>query len=121
MGGGRRCLPLLRARCGWPRSGQARCYDALRMATNLFGRERDAILREVTALGEPAYRARQVYVWIYKKRARSFEAMTNLSKALREELARRFVLRWPEVAERDLSYDGTVKYLLRLEDGGAIH
>ncbi|HXB57152.1 MAG TPA: 23S rRNA (adenine(2503)-C(2))-methyltransferase RlmN [Vicinamibacteria bacterium] len=90
------------------------------MATNLFGRERDAILREITALGEPAYRARQVYVWIYKKRVRSFEAMTNLGKTLREELARRFVLRWPEVAERNLSYDGTVKYLLRLEDGAAI-
>src|SRR5258708_10722770 len=116
-GGG--CLPLP-SRGGWPRSGRARCYHALPMATNLFGRERDAILREVTALGEPAYRARQVYVWIYKKRARSFEAMTNLSKALREELARRFVLRWPEVAERNLSYDGTVKYLLHLEDGAAI-
>jgi 23S rRNA (adenine2503-C2)-methyltransferase len=118
--GGRMAAAPSASRRGWPRSSRARCYHALPMATNLFGRERDAILREVTALGEPAYRARQVYVWIYKKRARSFEDMTNLSKALREELARRYVLRWPEVAERKLSYDGTVKYLLRLEDGAAI-
>jgi 23S rRNA (adenine2503-C2)-methyltransferase len=87
---------------------------------NLFGRERDAIARELAALSEPAYRARQIYVWIYKKRARSFEIMTNLGKALREELARRFVLRWPEVVERKLSYDGTIKYLFRLEDGATI-
>jgi 23S rRNA (adenine2503-C2)-methyltransferase len=87
---------------------------------NLFGRERDAIAAELAALGEPAYRARQVYIWIYKKRARSFEAMTDLGKDLREELGRRFLLRWPDLAERKLSYDGTVKYLFRLEDGATI-
>ena len=53
---------------------------------NLFGLERaplEGVLRE---LGEPAYRARQVYSWLYRKRARSFAEMTNLTKDLRRRL-----------------------------------
>lgn len=67
--------------------------------------------------GEPRYRARQIYAWLYSKRARSFAAMTNLPKALRERLGAACALRWPEVADRQLSYDGTRKYLFRLDDG----
>src|SRR5204863_6070531 len=71
-------------------------------------------------IGEPAYRARQLYQWLYKKRVRRFEDMTNLGKPLRDALAQRYELRWPEVAERPHSYDGTVKYLFRLDDGASI-
>ena len=71
-------------------------------------------------LGEPAYRARQVYSWLYEKRARSCADMTNLGKALRTALAERFALVWPIVAEQALSSDGTRKYLFRLEGGATI-
>ena len=87
---------------------------------NLFGLERSAIETVVTDLGEPSFRARQVYTWLYEKRVRSFAQMTNLKKDLRERLADSFVLDWPELAERQLSYDGTRKYLFRLPDGPAI-
>jgi len=87
---------------------------------NLFGLELSALEQVLTALGEPAYRARQLYVWLYKKRARSFAAMTNLGKPLREALAAAYDLRWPEVADRQRSTDGTVKYLFRLDDGATI-
>ena len=51
---------------------------------NLFGLGK-AELREVaTALGEPAYRAKQLYSWLYKRRARSWAEMTDLGKPLRE-------------------------------------
>jgi 23S rRNA (adenine2503-C2)-methyltransferase len=70
------------------------------------------------SLGEPAYRGRQLYVWLYRKRARSFAEMTNLSKPFRRRLAEAYDLRWPELAERQVSRDGTVKYLFAL-DGGA--
>src|SRR3989442_13682989 len=87
---------------------------------NLFGLERaplEGVLRE---LGEPTYRARQVYAWLYGKRARSFAEMTNLARDLRRRLDEAGDLRWPEVQERSLSYDGTRKYLFRLEDGATI-
>jgi len=71
-------------------------------------------------LGEPRYRAAQLAGWLYQKRARSFEAMTDLSRQLRERLVADHELRWPEVAERLASEDGTVKYLVGLGDGRTV-
>jgi 23S rRNA (adenine2503-C2)-methyltransferase len=87
---------------------------------NLFGQSLAELRETVLGLGEPAYRAKQLYTWLYRKRARSFEEMTDLAKPLRRALAERYSLRWPTVAERSLSYDGTVKYLFRLDDGAAV-
>jgi 23S rRNA (adenine2503-C2)-methyltransferase len=87
---------------------------------NLFGLGLSALAQEMARLDEPAYRARQVYVWLYKKRVRRFEEMTDLAKPLRARLAEDLDLRWPGVSDRQLSYDGTVKYLFRLEDGASI-
>jgi 23S rRNA (adenine2503-C2)-methyltransferase len=90
------------------------------MKANLFGLGRDELASLVTSLGEPAYRAGQIHKWIYARRARAIAAMTDLAKPLREKLAFTHEIRWPEVAERTLSYDGTVKFLFRLEDGATI-
>ena len=90
------------------------------MAVNLFGFDRAALETALSDLGEPAYRARQLYQWLYKKRARDMGTFTNLGKPLRAKLAQAYEVRWPELAERDLSYDGTVKYLFRLDDGATI-
>jgi 23S rRNA (adenine2503-C2)-methyltransferase len=87
---------------------------------NAFGSSRGELEGIVGQLGEPAYRARQLYVWLYRKRARSFDEMTNLSRPLRTALAGAHDLRWPTVEERQRSTDGTVKYLFRLDDGAAI-
>jgi len=85
---------------------------------NLFGLDRRALHGVATELGEPAYRADQLFAWLYRKRVRSFDAMTDLGRPLRERLAAAHTLAWPAVAERRRSADGTVKYLFRL-DGGA--
>jgi 23S rRNA (adenine2503-C2)-methyltransferase len=85
---------------------------------NLFGMGKDALAALVVEKGEPAFRARQLYGWLYTRRVREIAAMANLPKPLRVALAESFELRWPEVAERTLSFDGTRKYLFRL-DGGA--
>ena len=90
------------------------------MRANLFGHEKGALGDVLGGLGEPAYRARQVYSWLHRKRARSFGEMTSLGKDLRGRLAEGFDLRWPELEERTLSYDGTRKYLFRLDDGATI-
>ncbi len=84
---------------------------------NLFGMSRDALVRLVEERGEPAFRGRQIYGWLYHHRVRDVAAMENLPKALRAALASDFDVRWPEVAERALSRDGTRKYLFRLHDG----
>ena len=90
------------------------------MAANLFGMDRAALEEALSALGEPAYRARQIFVWLYKKRVREIAAMTDLARPLRERLAAGHLVRWPGVADRQESGDGTVKYLFRLEDGATI-
>src|SRR5260221_10996569 len=87
---------------------------------NLFGQERAALAGALHELGEPPYRTSQVYSWIYQKRARSFAEMTNVGKDLRQRLGAAWDLRWPEVQERSPSYDGTRKYLFRLDDGATI-
>lgn len=70
----------------------------------------------LTGLGKEKFRAKQIIKWIYARGVTSFDEMTDLSKALREELKDRFTISdWsPEVVER--SSDGTCKYLYRLDD-----
>jgi len=87
---------------------------------NAFGLDRSALEALLREWDEPAFRARQLYTWLYRKRARSFAELTNLSKALRGRLAEAFELRWPDVAERQRSRDGTLKDLFRLDDGATI-
>jgi 23S rRNA (adenine2503-C2)-methyltransferase len=87
---------------------------------NLFGLDRRALGEVVADLGEPAYRADQLHAWLYRKRVRSFEAMTDLGRGLRERLAAAHTVAWPAVAERQRSADGTVKYLFRLDDGATV-
>jgi 23S rRNA (adenine2503-C2)-methyltransferase len=88
--------------------------------TNLFGLDRGQLEALAVEQGEPAFRGRQLYVWLYRKRARSLEAMTDLGKGLRARLAAAHEVRWPAVAERTRSADGTIKFLFRLDDGATI-
>lgn len=72
------------------------------------------------ALGEPAFRAKQVFVWLHKG-VKSFDEMTNLSKALRETLDGQYYITVPTVARKQVSQkDGTIKYLWRLSDGNCV-
>src|SRR6185437_4813175 len=80
--------------------------------TNLLGRSL-AELRELLApLGEPAYRADQIYHALYAERRFNFADMTNLPAALRARLAGKFEIAMPGVAQRYRSSDGSVRYLL---------
>ena len=71
---------------------------------------------ELGELGLPKYRADQVYSWLHRG-VTDFSQMTNLSKALREDLAARYQITWAEIRQKQVSKDGTVKYLFRLPDG----
>lgn len=65
----------------------------------------------ITEIGEPKYRAKQVIEWLYQKRATSFDEMTNLPKALREKLNALYKVGRHDVITRQISRDGTEKYL----------
>ena len=81
-------------------------------------------LPELTALfkemGEPAFRAKQVYTWLHKG-VRTYDEMTNLPQALRGRLAQEYPICPPEVVRRQESArDGTIKYLWKLSDGNCV-
>jgi len=67
-------------------------------------------------MGEPRFRADQLFQWLWARGARSFEQMTSLSKSLRARLASEHAIALPAIAEVRESADGTVKLLLRLVD-----
>ena len=68
-------------------------------------------------LGEPAYRAGQIYHWLYAEREFSVERWSNLPAALREKLKRETTITLPVVRQRYVSSDGSVRYLFGLGDG----
>ncbi|HEY8388311.1 MAG TPA: 23S rRNA (adenine(2503)-C(2))-methyltransferase RlmN, partial [Parasegetibacter sp.] len=68
-------------------------------------------------IGEPKFRASQVYEWIWLKQAHSFDSMTNISKALRAKLAESFSLPALKIDAAQFSEDGTIKNRFRTFDG----
>ena len=81
----------------------------------------EELKEEMTSIGEKAFRAKQVYEWLHVKLVRSFDEMTNLSKPLREKLARQYEIREVEMLDRQVSaMDGTNKFLFRLSDGHVV-
>ena len=68
----------------------------------------------------PSFRADQVLTWVYGKGARSYDKMTNLPKAMREQLARELPLYTPRIVRAQVSRDGSRKYLLQFEDGAKV-
>jgi 23S rRNA (adenine2503-C2)-methyltransferase len=84
---------------------------------NLIGLSREELAAEMTALGMPAFRARQLWHWIYHRGVQDFAAMTTLAKSFRAELAVHYVLARPVESRALVSIDGTRKWLLRFADG----
>ncbi|MEM8885806.1 MAG: 23S rRNA (adenine(2503)-C(2))-methyltransferase RlmN, partial [Planctomycetota bacterium] len=90
------------------------------MATSLAGLDREAIGALVAELGEPSYRAGQLFDWVQKKSAPDYASMTNLPKAMRAKLGERIPVRGSSIRQRHPSDDGTVKLLLDLHDGETV-
>lgn len=78
---------------------------------------RDALIAAGTAERQAKMRVGQIWQWIYHWGVRDFAAMTNLAKDYRAMLAERFEIEVPEVVTRQISDDGTRKYLLRIAGG----
>jgi 23S rRNA (adenine2503-C2)-methyltransferase len=80
----------------------------------------DQLKAEMLAAGEPAFRAKQVYEWIWKKAARSFDAMGNIPKTTREWLSEKFSLQIVTTAEAQYSSDRTIKSSFQLHDNNLV-
>ncbi len=90
-------------------------------ASNYIGSlDRAALERLASDLGQPRFRARQLLRWIWRHDARSFDEMTDLPLAMRASLAKRFSFKSIERVERQVSSDGTRKYLWRFDDGVSV-
>ncbi len=85
---------------------------------NLYDWDFPELEAQLAAWGQPSYRARQIWEWLYRRLVTDFDAMSSLPKALRQQLAANTTLAIPHVLSRQESLDGeTRKYLLALADG----
>ncbi len=87
---------------------------------DLAGLSRPALAAALADLGEADFRVRQLWRWIYQAGVTDFDQMSDLSKDFRRRLADGFVVGRPEVIRRQVSEDGTRKWLLKLPGGGEV-
>lgn len=78
---------------------------------------RDVLIENGTPEKQAKMRVGQIWQWIYEKGVRDFAVMSNLAKTYRAELAEHFVIEVPEVVSKQVSLDGTRKYLMRITGG----
>ena len=90
---------------------QKRCISSLTLA------ELTAALK---AMGQPGFRAKQIFHWVHQKLVTEFSAMTDQPKTLLAKLEESFYIAAPKIERRQEAKDGTVKYLLRMADGNCI-
>ena len=82
---------------------------------NLLNLDHQGMREYFASIGEKPFRADQIMKWMYHFGYDDFELMTNLNKKLREKLQRDTEIKAPEISEKQVSNDGTIKYALRLK------
>jgi 23S rRNA (adenine2503-C2)-methyltransferase len=91
---------------------------------NMVGLTRSALRVALIENGTPEKQANmrvgQIWQWIYEKGVRDFSKMTNLAKPYREALEKKFLISVPEIISKNISHDGTRKYLMRIDGGHEI-
>ena len=80
----------------------------------------EQLTERLKAMGQPAFRAKQIFHWLHQKLVTEFSAMTDQPKALLAKLEEEYYIAAPVIQRRQQSKDGTVKYLFRLADGNCI-
>jgi len=77
----------------------------------------DYTQKELKELIKPSFRVKQIYGWLYHNYASTYDDMKNIPKALKEELAEKYLVNPLKIIRKEISTDGTIKYLLELQDG----
>lgn len=80
----------------------------------------DELTEFITSTGEKSFRAKQVYEWLHKKLVTSFDEMANIPKSLRERLLNECFIESTRIARKQVSKDGTAKFLMELYDGNKV-
>ncbi len=99
---------------------QAKANPEAQAKTNLFALDRASLEQFFVEIGEKPFRASQVIKWIYQQGVTDFDAMTNISKALRARLKLITTITPPTMEVEQEAKDGTRKWLMRLDDGNGI-
>ena len=84
--------------------------------TQLLGMNYEQLEEYLLQMGQPRFRGRQIYKWIYQKDTNSFDEMSDIPLSLRQQLERCAVVSMPRILKQSLSQDGTRKLLMELED-----
>ncbi|KAJ2492303.1 hypothetical protein IWW37_001615 [Coemansia sp. RSA 2050] len=84
--------------------------------SNLFGKSKSDLVKIAEDMGQPAFRGKQVYEWIYSKGATLFQDMANLPRGLQEQLERTYCVDYGQILQNQLSVDGTRKMLIRFKN-----
>src|SRR5437867_3539257 len=87
---------------------------------NLLGASKEDLAPLLEELGEPAYRARQIFAGIYRRRLQSWAQFTDLSRQLRQALEGQFSIEYPSLERTFVSKDGTRRYLFKVSPGQRI-
>ena len=88
--------------------------------TNLLGLTKTEIKSLLNKINLPNFRASQIWNWIYRSGTVDFKEMTNISKELRSLLSKNFNIWRPKISSTHQSQDGTIKWLLKLDDGNEV-
>lgn len=87
---------------------------------NIYGLTINQLEDEMLALGQKKYRATQLYIWLYEKKAKSFDEMSDVSVSFREILKQTYSLDLPKISVKQEAQDGTIKLLLEMIDGAKV-
>ncbi len=87
---------------------------------NIRSLEKDEIKSYFESIEEKSFRSKQLYKWLWQKLVGTFDEMSDFSKRLREELKVTFYIKYPDIVQKQVSKDGTIKYLMKLEDGSTV-
>lgn len=90
------------------------------MKESLYGKTLQDLESLVLELGYKKYNGEQILRWLYQSFKTNIEDMSNLSIPLREALKEKYEIFLPEIVKKQVSYDGTIKYLLKLNDGNLV-
>lgn len=100
------------------------CYKPRTMSDplkyNFFDLTLDDLMSVLSKYGKEKYRAQQIYQWVYKQNVKSFDEMLNLSKDFRSQLPEFLELSQPQLVSHLKSFDGTEKFLFKLETGQTV-
>jgi 23S rRNA (adenine2503-C2)-methyltransferase len=90
------------------------------MKQSLYGYTLEGLQNLVLNLGYKKYNAEQILRWLYQSQVTTIDEMTNLSLTIRESLKEKYEIYLPEIIKKQVSQDGTIKFLLKLKDGNLV-